>query len=88
MVPFVDMDCLVVICGNYRELGRSQVKMALSPDYDRVLGSFCGPDGSCQLRAPSQLKKPFVGEGWQGGRSKGRDEENGPWGRVLWNLIT
>ena len=46
--------------------------MALSPDYDWVLSSFCGwrRDNSCQQRALSQLKNPFVCEGRGEGRSK------------------
>jgi len=47
--PFVDTGLLIVIRGNYREPGLSQVKMAyfdlilaFSPDYNWVLGSFCG----------------------------------------------
>jgi len=37
--------------------------MSFLPNYSRVIGSFRGlRDSPCQQRAPSQLKKPFVGE--------------------------
>ena len=93
--PFVDTGRLVVIRGNYREPGCSQVKMtyltnfdlilAFLPDYNRVLGSFCRwrRDGPCQWRAPSQLQKPFVDRDRWGERSKETDETR----LFQWNYV-
>jgi len=57
-------------------LDQTWTNLAFLPDYNGVLGSFCGwrRDGPCQWRAPSQLKKPLVGKGRRGGRSKATDE--------------
>ena len=66
----------VVVRWKWHILTNFDLILAFSPDYNRVLGSFRGwrRDGPCQQRAPSQLKKPFVGEGRRGGRSKETDE--------------
>ena len=66
----------VVVRWKWHILTNFDLILAFSLDCNWILGSFrwWQRDGPCQRRAPSQLKKPFVGEGRRGGRSKETDE--------------
>jgi len=77
--PFVDVGCLIVIRGNYREPGRSQVIIAFSPDFYQVLDSFCGSRVYewCRVRS---AQKTFR---WRGGRSKQTNASQ----LKLWNSL-